>query len=162
MHREGHYGVALLAYAPIAFVMFALEFATLAVLGGIVVVGGAMVPDLDQRVPGVKHRGPTHTIWFALAVGTVVGIAGVAIVWSQGLLSALGTGVFGLIVGTLTVGAHILADVLTPTGVRPFAPIHEERYTLDIVTAANPIANYALLVLGIAAAGIALAAGVSV
>lgn len=162
MHREGHYGVALLAYAPIAFVMLALEFATLAVLGGVVVVGGAMLPDLDQRVPGVKHRGPTHTVWFALAVGAIVATAGVVIGWSRGLLSALGMGAFGLIIGSLTVGAHILADVLTPTGVQPFAPVRKERYTLDVVTAANPVANYALLVLGIAAAGIAFAAGVSV
>jgi inner membrane protein len=162
MHREGHYGVALLAYAPVAFVLFALGYATLAVFGGLVVVGGAMVPDLDQRVPGIAHRGPTHTVWFALAVGALVGVAGGVIGAQRGPLAAVGTALFGTLAGTLTVGAHLLADVLTPTGIRPLAPVRDERYTLDVVKAANPLANYALLALGIGAAALAVALGSAV
>lgn len=161
MHREGHYGMALLVYAPVAFLMLALDFSTLALAGGVVVVGGAMIPDLDLRVPGVTHRGPTHTIWFALGFGGIVATAGVMVGWSRGPLAALGTGVFGALVGTLTVVAHILADVLTPTGVRPFAPVRDETYTLDAVKAANPIANYALLGVGVLAGVLAFVAGAS-
>jgi len=137
MHREGHYGAALVAYAPVVFILTALDYATLALLGGAVVVGGAMLPDVDQRIPGVKHRGPTHTLWFALAVGVIVGLGGAAFAWSRGVLAALGMGIFGVGVGTLAVVAHLLGDVLTPTGVRPFAPIRDEKYTLDVVKAAN-------------------------
>ena len=161
MHQKGHYGAALVAYAPIVFILTALGYTTLGVLGGAVVVGGAMLPDVDKRIPGVKHRGPTHTVWFALAVGTVVGVGGLLLGASRGVLAALGTGLFGAVVGTLTVVAHILADVLTPTGVRPFAPVRGEKYTLDIVTAANLIANYALLVIGAVVAGVAVAGGLA-
>jgi inner membrane protein len=160
MHQKGHYGAALVAYAPIVFILTALGYTTLGVLGGAVVVGGAMLPDVDQRIPGLKHRGPTHTVWFALAVGAV-GVGGLLLGASRGVLAALGTGLFGAVVGTLTVVAHILADVLTPTGVRPFAPVRGEKYTLDVVTAANPIANYALLVIGAVVSGVAVAGGLA-
>jgi inner membrane protein len=58
--------------------------------------------------------------------------------------------------------AHLLGDVLTPTGVRPFAPIRDEKYTLDVVKAANPLANYVLLGIGVVAVAGALAAGTAV
>jgi len=100
-------------------------------------------------------------VWFALAVGTVVGVIGLLLGASRGMLAALGTGLFGAVVGTLTVVAHILADVLTPTGVHPFAPARDEKYTLDTVTAANLIANYALLVISAVVAGVAVAGGLA-
>lgn len=161
MHQKGHYGAALVAYAPVVFILTVLGYTTLALLGGAVVVGGAMLPDVDQRIPGVKHRGPTHTVWFALAVGAVAGVGGLLLGTSRGVLAALGTGLFGVVVGTLAVVAHILADVLTPTGVRPFAPVRSEKYTLGVVTAANPIANYTLLVIGVVVAGVAVAGGLA-
>nr|WP_245681252.1 metal-dependent hydrolase [Halorientalis regularis] len=151
--------MALLVYAPVAAIMLALGYARLTLLGGAVVVGGAMIPDLDQRVPGIAHRGPTHTVWFALAVGIGAGTIGGLLGWQRGPLAALGTGLFGVFVGTLTVGAHLLADVLTPTGIRPFAPVRDDRYTFDIAKAANPIANYALLAAGVVASGAALVVG---
>jgi inner membrane protein len=119
----------------------------------------ARLPDYDLQIPFVSHRGPTHTVWFALAVGVVVGFVGAIVAWSQGVVAALGLGIFGLFVGMLTVAAHILADVLTPTGVRPFAPVRETKYTLDVVTAANTVANYGLLAIGGVLAVGAFAAG---
>jgi inner membrane protein len=159
MHRQGHYGVALVAYAPVVTVLVALDALALAGLGGLVVVGGAMLPDVDQRVPGVTHRGVTHTVWFALAVGIVVGAAGVAVGWERGPGTSLALGGFGLFVGTLAVVAHLLGDVLTPAGIRPFAPVRKTKYTFGVVTAANPIANYLLLGLGVVAVGVAIVAG---
>jgi inner membrane protein len=47
-----------------------------------------MVPDYDQRVPGIAHRGPTHTVWFAALVSLGVALAGGAY--------ALGTGIVPL------------------------------------------------------------------
>lgn len=162
MHREGHYGAALVAYAPIVFVLTALNFVTLAILGGAVVVGGAMVPDLDQRIPGINHRGVTHTVWFALAAGVAGGICGVVFGWSYSPVAAVVMGVFGMLVGALAVVAHILADVLTPAGVRPFAPVRDDHYTFDVTRAANPIANYVLLGIGILVTAGALALGSAV
>jgi inner membrane protein len=63
------------------------------------------------------------------------------------------------VVGTVTIGAHLLADALTPMGVRPFAPVSDRTYTLGLTRADNPVANYGLLAAGIAVAGLAFAAG---
>lgn len=144
MHQKGHIGAALLAYAPIGAVTLALGIQRLAVLGAVAAVGLAMVPDWDQRVPLIAHRGPTHTVWFAGLVGLVLG--GITAVVAGSVAA-----VFALLVGVVTVGSHILADALTPMGVRPFAPIRTRRYTLGLVRAANPVANYLLLVLGVIA-----------
>jgi len=162
MHRPGHYGVALLAYAPVGLLTLALGFNTVAVAGGVIVVGGAMLPDLDMRVPFITHRGPTHTVWFALVVGIVLGVAGALIGSDAGVAAALGLGVFGTVVGVLTVGAHLLADALTPMGVQPLAPVRDVEYTLSVATASNLIANYALLALGILAAALAFVLGSAV
>ena len=72
MHREGHIGAALVAYAPVGAVALALGFETLALVGAVAAGGLSMLPDYDQRVPGLDHRGPTHTVWFALVVGVVL------------------------------------------------------------------------------------------
>jgi inner membrane protein len=162
MYRQGHYGAALIAYAPIVCALVALNYLTPAVLGGVVVVGGAMVPDFDQRIPGVKHRGVTHTVWFALIAGVVGGVGGAIVGLSYSIIAAVALGIFGVLVGTLAVVAHILADVLTPAGVQPFAPVRDDHYTLDVTRAANPIANYVLLGIGVLVTAGALALGSAV
>ena len=159
MHREGHVGAALLAYAPVGALTLTLGFGTLALLGAGGAVVLAMLPDYDQRVPGLEHRGPTHTVWFALAVGVVLAVLGGLSGAEHGLLSALALAVWASVVGVATVGSHILADALTPAGVRPLAPYRDDFYCYDLARARNPLANYALLALGMLAAGAALALG---
>lgn len=160
MHREGHVGAALLAYAPVGFVTAAAGFRALSLFGGVGVAVLAMLPDYDQRVPGVDHRGVTHTVWFALLVGVVLAVAGALVGSSRGVVASVGLAAFGFAVGVVTIGSHIAADALTPAGVRPFAPVRTRRYTYDVTKAANPIANYALL--GIGAVGAMVGVGVGV
>jgi inner membrane protein len=62
MHREGHYGAALVAYTPLGAAAVILGAETVTVAGAVAAVALAMVPDYDQRVPGLPHRGPTHTV----------------------------------------------------------------------------------------------------
>ncbi len=159
MYQAGHYGAALAVYAPIGFGLLAVGLPDFALLGGAVMVGGAMLPDMDIRVPFLKHRGLTHTIWFALAVGIGLGAIGGAIGANSGVGAAVALGGFGFLLGTLTVGSHLLADVLTPMGIRPFEPLRDDEYSLELTRAANPIANYLLLALGIGAAILAFVAG---
>jgi inner membrane protein len=118
-----------------------------------------MLPDLDMRVPFVKHRGPTHTVWFALGIGVVVGLLGFLLGSSDGLLAALGLGTYGVVVGGLAVGAHLLADALTPMGIRPLEPVDDREYCLAVTRAANPLANYGLLALGVVVASVGFLAG---
>jgi inner membrane protein len=65
-------------------------------------------------------------------------------------------------VGVGTVGSHILADALTPAGVRPFAPYREDYYSYDAASASNPITNYAVLGVGLLSAALALVAGTTI
>jgi inner membrane protein len=162
MHREGHVGAALLVYAPLGFVAMVVAGFVLAVAGGGVAIGLAMVPDQDQRIPGIKHRGATHTVHFAAVVGVLVGAVGAFVGWSMGLLATVALGVFGFAVGAVTILAHLAADALTPMGVRPLEPVDDREYCLDVAKAANPVANYALLALGILAAGLAFVLGSAV
>jgi len=149
MHREGHIGMALLFYAPVGFITAIVTTLELAALGVIVPVGLAMLPDIDMKLPGVKHRGITHTIHFAAMVGLILSLGGVLLGWSAGPLAALMVGLFGVITGSMAILSHIVADALTPAGVDMFHNGESLRY--DIARARNPIANYSLLVLGVAA-----------
>lgn len=162
MYRTGHYGAALLAYAPLGFAATAGGFAELALAGGAGAAALAVVPDYDQRVPGVTHRGPTHTVVFALAAAALVGTAAGALAWSTGPLAAAGLGAFAFVGAALSLGSHLAADALTPAGVAPFAPVRSTTYSFDVARAANPVANYGLLALGVAVALAALAAGTAV
>lgn len=159
MHQYGHYGAALLAYAPLGFLATAAGLEELAILGGLGAAGLSMLPDVDMKLPLVEHRGLTHTVWFALAVGAVLGALGLLLGAQRGVLAALGLGAFAATLGALTTVSHVAADALTPAGVRPFAPYREDFYSYDVARASNPIANAGLLVLGGGVALLGVAAG---
>ncbi|WP_097008289.1 metal-dependent hydrolase [Natronoarchaeum philippinense] len=159
MYKLGHYGVSLGLYAPCSAWLLRRELPALAVLGGAALLRLTMLPDADTRLPMVSHRGPTHTVLFALAVGVAVGLVSeLAIAPTLGGLDAAafaavpgfqtGLGGFGFFIGTLAIVSHLLADVITPMGIRPFWPISGRSFTLDITPAKNTLANYALLALG--------------
>ncbi|MUV51359.1 metal-dependent hydrolase [Haloarcula sp. CBA1122] len=158
MYQNGHYGAALLFVAPTGALLIAAGFVELALMAGATAVALAMVPDLDQRVPGVTHRGLTHTVWFALLVGVLTASGTVALTITGPVVSAM----TGFIVGAGTIASHVAADALTPAGVRPLSPVDETRYSLDLVKAKNPLANYALLGLGIAGAALGVWVGSTV
>jgi inner membrane protein len=146
MYQPGHCGVALALYAPLGCALVATGSPTSALLGGVITVALTMIPDLDTRTDRLRHRGPTHSVAFAGTVGVLTGFAG-------GLLGGLRAAEFGLLVGTLAIVSHLLADVITPMGVRPFWPLSERKFTLDIVPASDTRANVLLFVLGVVSAG---------
>lgn len=163
MYRKGHVGAALGAYAPIGLVAAALGFDTAAVGGGVAAVGLAMVPDWDQRVPGVKHRGPTHTVRFAAAVSIAMTAVGGFFGYLHpelGPIDAVGAAVFLGVVGGGTILSHIAADALTPMGVEPFGD--DSHYTYDVCRADSTLGNYGLLALGLAVALLAYGIGTGV
>lgn len=148
MHREGHVGVAIAAYAPLGFVAYAAGFPGVAIGGGVATVGLAMAPDVDMKIPGIAHRGPTHTVWFAAAVGVAGLLLGALMGSEYGVLGILALGLFGGLTAGLAVLSHLFADALTPMGVQPLKPRDDRELCYDIATASNPIANYGLLVVG--------------
>jgi inner membrane protein len=159
MHKEGHIGAALLVYSPLGLFAMLLADSQLAFIGAVVAAGLAMLPDMDMRIPLLKHRGPTHTVWFALGVGVVLAIFGGQGGADAGAVAAFGGALFGLLLGTGTVVSHIAADALTPAGVRPFWPLRDDEYKVAIARASNPLANYALLGIGSGVAVLALIFG---
>jgi len=163
MHREGHYGASLLAYAPLGFAVIAVGFPAAAVGGAVLAVALAMVPDWDQRIPGITHRGITHTVHFAAVIAIGTGLLGAgmgASVSSPGVnpLVVVGAAVFGAATGAVAILAHIGADALTPMGVAPLGD-GGPHITYDVCRADNTLGNYGLLALGGAAALLAFYLG---
>lgn len=147
MYRTGHYGAALLVYAPVGFALSAVDPA-LAVLCGVGAVALSRLPDYDLMVPFVDHRGITHTVVFLLVVASLLAGAGWAFADAFGT-PPVPTAAVGAIAGTVAVGSHLLADALTPAGVPLLWPLSKKRYTLSVARASNPIANYGLLAAGV-------------
>ena len=148
MKQPGHYGVALLCYSPIAFALLARGEEGAALLGGALAISLAMAPDCDHAVPFLKHRGLTHTIWFALLVGLLVGAAGWTVGSRTDAATATFLGRFAFVVTTVTIVSHLLADVITPMGIRPFRPLSDRHFTLELVLAKNWTANALLFAVG--------------
>lgn len=156
MYKEGHIGAALVVYSPLGLLAVLLADSQLAFIGAVVPTGLAMLPDVDMRIPLLKHRGPPRTVWFAIIIGLLIGLFSLAIRLDGGMLVTLFMGVFGFLVGTLSIYSHLLADALTLAGIRPFWPRIEAEYTFELVRASYPIANYLLLGLAIGICAIAL------
>lgn len=149
MYTKGHIGVALVAYAPLGCLLVAAGDSSLAAAGAAVAVSISMLPDVDEYVAWLDHRGVTHSIYFAVLVGVVLGIAGAAVgplFWADA-----GTPVVlvAFAVGIGTTLSHIAADAITPMGIDPF--LTGQRRTLDVVAAANPDVNNALFAVGLVA-----------
>lgn len=163
MHREGHIGASLLAYAPLGFAVIALGFPSAAVGGGALAVALAMLPDWDMRIPGVTHRGPTHTVHFALLVAIPAaalggGMGATVATGPATPLVVFGAAVFGGATGALAILAHIAADALTPMGVDPLGD-DGPHISYGVCRADSTLGNYGLLALGIGTALLAFYLG---
>jgi inner membrane protein len=158
MYRKGHQGMALLFAAPPSVLLIlttgnpgaGLTFTALAFTV-------AMLPDTDQRIPFVKHRGITHTIVFAVAVALIGGVllfqlVQIVLPWRD-LPAVL---LFGYVASALFVGllSHLFADSLTvgsgDYAIHPFWPISDREARLGLTTASSTIWNVSLLAAGIA------------
>jgi inner membrane protein len=157
VYRSGHLGVSLLVFAPIGYLLVDAGFPVAAFVTGVAMCWLTMLPDVDHRLPFVSHRGPTHSLLFAVAVG--VAFAGVATLGVDALTlfeSDLPTVVpFGFFVGFVAVVAHLLGDVLTPAGVPLFWPLSGRRYSVSLTRADNRFANAGLFALGVFAVTVA-------
>jgi len=168
MYQKGHYGVSLLVFAPIAFVLLVVDRADLAVVIGAAMLSLAMLPDVDHRIPGIPHRGPTHSFAFAALTGGVFGAVGIAVQTTVDTGNALDVATVvggvslaagGFALGALVVVAHLLGDALTPAGVNFLWPLSTRTYTLGLWRADNAIANYGLFAAGVFATAAAVYLG---
>jgi len=107
----------------------------------------------------MTHRGVTHTLAFALAIGAV--LAGAVLAFSQAGSSPLpqedaATSVaFAFAVGTFGILAHLAGDVLTPMGVPLLWPFSSRKYTISLTRADSTFWNATFFALGVFATAVA-------
>jgi inner membrane protein len=131
-----------------------------------VAVAVCRLPDIDHDYAWLAHRGPTHTIWFAIGVAALVVSGGYA--WLSVLPVNLPALLLALLLGaTVFLGllSHLFADALTvgrgTHAIRPFHPLSPHPCRLGLVRADSEFANTLLLVGGMLFQGLALAVSVS-
>ncbi|ELY83941.1 metal-dependent hydrolase [Natrinema gari] len=148
MYRDGHAGFNALLYAPFLPVISTGYSLEMALWGAVLALAAATLPDFDQGLPWIDHRGPTHTVWFALLVGLGAGV-GTVLVAHTGFGSGgwFGFG-FGFVVGTCGILAHLAGDIVTPMGISPFAPVSRVHVTLDWFKSKNERINRTVLLAG--------------
>lgn len=150
MELDGHVGAALTAYSPLYLAVLHFDYPRFAVLGTIIAIALASLPDCDLRLSTLQHRGPTHTVQFALVVGVIVGCIGATLtLFNPGGVAAnpLVVGTFCSVVALGTILSHIAVDALTPMGVDPLAT--GRRYSFVLCYAADRRYNYAMFGTGV-------------
>lgn len=172
MHRSGHLGITLIFAAP---VILALGLPLGVTVAGVMIIFTG-IPDKDQKLdilPGINHRGITHTLLFAVLCGAVM-LYGTSYIterfWADlvGVLSAdlvPPQEQFAVLVGigaALGITSHILGDVITVGSKRhgvvvtPYWPISSRIVRFGWCYANNKKWNFGFLTLGILLSGGAL------
>lgn len=153
MYRSGHLGISLVLFAPIGYLFATGGEPLAAVITGGVMLWLAMLPDVDQRISGIPHRGPTHSLLFAGLVGGAFAFGADLLGDSLEILQRVGGQEFWFFVGVAGVCAHLVGDLLTPVGVNLFWP-WKRQFSMHVTRADNTVANYGLLLLGVVAVGV--------
>ncbi|ODR82720.1 hypothetical protein BG842_09585 [Haladaptatus sp. W1] len=181
MYRHGHLGITLFVLAPISYAFIQngqFAFAGLLVLGVLII---EPLPDNDHWLPGLSHRGVSHSLLTAGVIGLVcagcgwllgqyltvplahwlqttvlpaTNITAVTIATEQ--LAALTPGTLvglGFVIGVLGICVHLAGDIITVSGIQPFLPFSRQRISLSRLRAASTLANTVFLLLGVLAMG---------
>lgn len=147
MYVLGHVGISLLLFAPLAGMLVSTGHPLLAGVTGLLLIALGPLPDLDTYTGRLDHRGPTHTVWFALAVGLLVGLVAAigTASWNQYISSHPLLPVWVPVwfggVSTLGVLGHLAGDLVTPMGLWPFRPVSDRHFTADLTPSKSPRAN---------------------
>ena len=62
MHSDGHIGLGMLFYAPVAFALSYVDLLSVMGLGLVCAVFVSYAPDFDMQLPLVSHRGATEAL----------------------------------------------------------------------------------------------------
>jgi len=158
MYKSGHMGVSLLLYSPVLFAFLYYEKLFLAAVGLVIVTSFASVPDLDFKVPKIKHRGYSHSLIGALVIAIPIGIIGFfSYTYLQQMLLSVGVesqysstfvGLYCFGMGYFAVLTHYAGDIVTPSGIPILAPYSKTYYSLGLFYAKNPWANSIAFAIG--------------
>ncbi len=151
MEGSGHFGFT----ATISYVLiWAARHAGIRIEwwdGAILILGSAFlasIPDIDIRLRrvGVRHRGFTHTVWFAILLA-VPAYAVLDYLSKEGLQPPLSPLTASLTLA-LAVLTHIVADSLNYQRVRPLAPLSSSGIALRLFRSSNALANAGFFLMG--------------
>lgn len=147
MYPPGHVGLTALLFAPLVgwFRLRNRRQAGAECLQVALVL--SVLPDIDKLLPGLVHRGVTHTLLAAVVAGVAVAVLFRATVDGSPGLGAEHPLVCYL-VGAAGVASHLVGDVITPMGIELLYPRSQTVYSLDVVKASSPTANLVLVVAG--------------
>lgn len=156
--------MGLLLYSPFAFVLVHFELSEVFALGMVGIAFWSIAPDVDMSLP-IRHRGPTHTFLAAGVAGALSAVVAVylastgtggggEIVIRSSILAMLAAAGFGFFIGFYGVVSHLLGDVVTMVGLRPWKPFSNRKHGLRLVLAKNKRVNQGLMTAG----GMAMAA----
>lgn len=175
MNRKGHIGLALLVSAPFALLVGLL----LNPRWSIIIVGAALladrIPDTDQRLPLISHRGITHTAAFGAVASFVLAASFTATATITQPSSAFDVGILenvttNLVLFTISLlgfvlgfAAHLIGDMLIKAydyAVTPYWPFSSKPVALGWATAESKhLWDWGLLLVGVLA-NVGLVAGV--
>ena len=181
MYRHGHLGITLLTLAPLSYALIVHnQFA----LAGLLALGLLFVeplPDNDHWIPGLSHRGVSHSLLTAGIIGLICAGCGwllgqyltvpvahwlqttvlpatnitVVVIATEQLAALTPRTLVGLgfVIGVLGICVHLPGDVITVSGIQPFLPFSRRRLSLSRLRAASTLANTVFLLLGVLAIG---------
>ena len=145
----GHLGITLFLCAPLAHVLVASGHRTEVPRWVGIALVVTLLPDFDFILPWFTHRGVTHSLLAAGCFGVVAAVAGSK--WDTTPISPdnrVRQAKIGFAVGAGSTVGHLVGDLITPMGIRPFFPF-DSVYTLDLVYAKDMGANLAFVVVGV-------------
>ena len=151
MESSGHFGFAAIVSYVLVWIAKHLDISFNWWDGAIIILGSsflASIPDIDIRLRyfGVKHRGFTHTVWFALVLAIPIYV-GLDYLAEKGFQFPISPHTASLIV-VLAVLTHILADILNYHKIRPLAPLSNAAVSLRLFHSSNMFANAGFFLIG--------------
>jgi len=170
MHRKGHVGVSMMV-AGIVLLAVPVAYALPIIL---TLLTTERLPDLDFKIPFLKHRGYSHTIWAALVVATAIagsvagGLAYTAVSFESVAPFVNPETTFAVLwVGTfLGFMSHYAGDMITngtgEYGVQLFHPLTQWELPIGLWNANSRLGNNLLFVGGIAVAGLSSAVKIGI
>ncbi|RBI59387.1 hypothetical protein DMJ13_22435 [halophilic archaeon] len=175
MYRHGHLGISLLTLAPLIYVLTSAGHVAIPILVAIGILTVEPLPDNDQWIPGLSHRGTSHSFTAATIVGVVCAGLGwvlghyvtvplakwvqpratatdVAMILTVGeqlaILDSSTLAGFGFVVGVGGICVHLAGDIITVSGIQPFLPFSPRRVPLSGLRADSMLANSVLFLAG--------------
>lgn len=146
VHQRLHLGTGVFGFSVIHTEM--MIHPVHVILGLVIFVIGARLPDLDHRIEVLDHRGFSHTIWAGILVG------GLGYITVLGLTANTPVARWYGFVITASYVFHLIQDMMTVGGgfvIRPLWPVvstHFSRGVLKSDSRVWSLMSYLLVIVG--------------